>query len=70
MTTTDFVGIAGEVTSSASFDIEKIVRKTVSEIGYNDPALKFDADSCNVMVRLGKQSPDISQGVTAADNKE
>ena len=70
MTTTDFVGIAGEVTSNASFDIEKIVRKTVSEIGYNDPALKFDADSCNVMVRLGKQSPDISQGVTAADNKE
>jgi len=70
MTTTGFVGVAGEVTSKASFDIEQIVRKTISEIGYNDPELKFDSDSCEVMIKLGRQSPDISQGVTANDDKE
>ena len=70
MTTTDFVGIAGEVTSKASFDIEQIIRKTISEIGYDNPDLKFDAESCKVMIKLDTQSPDISQGVTANDNKE
>ena len=70
MTTTDFVGIAGEVTSKASFDIEQIIRKTISEIGYDNPDLKFDAESCEIMVKLDTQSPDISQGVTANDNKE
>ena len=70
MTTTDFVGIAGEVTSKAKFDIEQLIRKTITEIGYNDPELKFDSDSCDVMIKLDTQSPDISQGVTAAENKE
>ena len=70
MTTTDFVGIAGEVTSKASFDIEQIIRKTISEIGYDNPDLKFDAESCEIMVKLDTQSPDISQGVTANDDKE
>ena len=70
MTTTSFVGVAGEVTSKSSFDIERIIRKTIAEIGYDDPTLKFDSDSCEVMVRLDTQSPDISQGVTANDNKE
>jgi len=70
MTTTGFVGVAGEVTSKASFDIEQLIRKTISEIGYNDPDLKFDSNSCEVMVKLHSQSPDISQGVTANENKE
>ena len=70
MTTTGFVGVAGEVTSKSSFDVEQVIRKTIAEIGYNDPALKFDSDSCEVMVKLGTQSPDISQGVTACDDKE
>tara|TARA_B100000029_G_scaffold392865_1_gene389931 strand:+ start:336 stop:1493 length:1158 start_codon:yes stop_codon:yes gene_type:complete len=70
LTTTGFVGVAGEVTSKASFDIEQLIRKTISEIGYNDPELKFDSNSCEVMVKLGSQSPDISQGVTANENKE
>ena len=70
MTTTGFVGVAGEVTSKSSFDVEQVIRKTIAEIGYNDPALKFDSDSCEVMVKLGTQSPDISQGVTASDDKE
>ena len=70
MTTTGFVGVAGEVTSKTSFDLESVVRRTIAEIGYNDPALKFDSKSCEVMVKLDKQSPDISQGVTAGDDKE
>ena len=70
MTTTGFVGVAGEVTSKSSFDVEQVIRKTIAEIGYNDPALTFDSDSCEVMVKLGTQSPDISQGVTASDDKE
>ena len=70
MTTTGFVGVAGEVTSKTSFDIESVIRRTIAEIGYNDPALKFDSDSCEVMIKLDKQSPDISQGVTADDYKE
>ena len=70
MTTTGFVGVAGEVTSKTSFDIESVIRRTISEIGYNDSTLKFDSDSCEVMIKLDKQSPDISQGVTADDYKE
>ena len=70
MTTTDFVGVAGEVTSKASFDIESIVRKTITEIGYDNPDLKFDSHSCEVIIKLHEQSPDISQGVTGTDEKE
>ena len=70
LTTTGFVAVAGEVTSKANFDIEKLIRKTISEIGYDDPDLKFDSNSCEVMVKLDSQSPDISQGVTANENKE
>ena len=70
MITTDFVGIAGEVTSKTKFDIEKLIRKTITEIGYNDPELKFDSNSCEVMIKLDAQSSDISQGVTANENKE
>ena len=70
MTTTDFVGVAGEVTSKASFDIESIVRKTITEIGYDNPDLKFDSHSCEVIIKLHEQSPDISQGVTGTVEKE
>ena len=70
LTTTGFVAVAGEVTSKANFDIEKLIRKTISEIGYDDPDLKFDSNSCEVMVKLDSQSPDISQGVTANEIKE
>ena len=70
ITTTGFVGIVGEVTSKASFDIEQLIRKTIAGIGYNDPDLKFDSNSCEVMIKLDSQSSDISQGVTANENKE
>ncbi|MDA1124930.1 MAG: methionine adenosyltransferase, partial [Crenarchaeota archaeon] len=70
MATTDFVGVAGEVTSKTSFDIESVIRKTITEIGYDNPDLKFDSHSCEVMIRLHPQSPHISQGITANDEKE
>ncbi len=56
--------IAGEITTAAEVSIPDIVRSTIKKIGYTDPAIGFDADNCAVLVALGKQSPDISQGVT------
>lgn len=70
MTTTGIVMVAGEVTSKAKFDIQEVVRKTIREIGYDNPAYGFDADSCSVLVSLHSQSPDISQGVSSTENKE
>ncbi|MGZ3694982.1 MAG: S-adenosylmethionine synthetase N-terminal domain-containing protein, partial [Bdellovibrionota bacterium] len=65
MTTTGIVIVAGEVTTSAVVDIPTVVRETVKKIGYDDTNKGFDYKTCSVMVALGKQSPDISMGVTA-----
>jgi len=73
MVTTGFVAVAGEVTSKAKFDKnaqEELVRKIIKEIGYDKPELEFDANSCEIILRLHAQSPNISQGVTATDDKE
>ena len=73
MVTTDFVAVSGEVTTKANFDKkaqEELVRKTIREIGYDNKDLMFDADTCKVNLLLHSQSPDISQGVTATDEKE
>ena len=73
MVTTDFVVVSGEVTSKADLDKnfqEALVRDTIRNIGYNDKALMFDADTCEVEMRLHSQSPDISQGVTSTISKE
>jgi S-adenosylmethionine synthetase len=73
MVTTDYVVVSGEVTSNAEFDKkaqEELVRKTIKEIGYDDKDLMFDGDSCQVDLKLHSQSPDISQGVTATEEKE
>jgi len=70
MTTTGIVVVAGEVTSKAKFDVQDVVRKTIREIGYDNPEYGFDADSCSVLVSLHSQSPDISQGVSSTENKE
>lgn len=73
MVTTGFVVVAGEVTSNANFgkeDQEKVVRETIREIGYENPDLQFDANSCEVILRLHSQSPDISQGISTSENKE
>ena len=63
MIKTGMVIVAGEVTTTAWVDIEQIVRDTVAEIGYTDSAMGFDAASCAVLNAIGKQSPDIAQGV-------
>ena len=65
-TTTDFVLVMGEITTTASVDYEKIVRETIREIGYTDAAIGFDADTCEVQIRLDTQSPDIAMGVDKA----
>jgi len=64
---TGMVLVAGEVTTSAWVDIEELVRKTVLEIGYSDSDMGFDGESCAVLNALGKQSPDIAQGVDRED---
>lgn len=58
------VVLAGEITSGAVLNYEKLVRQVIREIGYDDPALGFDADSCSVMTFMSQQSQDISIGVT------
>lgn len=64
LVSTGLVVIAGEVTTTAIVDIPAIARQTIKRIGYTDPHIGFDYENCAVMVALGHQSPDISQGVT------
>ena len=67
---TGMVIVAGEVTTSAWIDLEELARKTILEIGYNDSAMGFDGASCSVLNALGKQSPDIAQGVDRESEEE
>jgi S-adenosylmethionine synthetase len=60
---TGVVVVAGEVTTSAWIDLEKLVRDTVLAIGYNSSDMGFDGASCGVVNIIGKQSPDIARGV-------
>jgi S-adenosylmethionine synthetase len=64
LVTTNFVCIAGEVSSQANVDVEKIARDVIKNIGYNDPGIGFDYKSAEVLVKIHPQSPDIAQGVT------
>ena len=63
---TGFVLVTGEITTKAHLDVQKIVRETVDEIGYNRGKIGFDADTCAVMVALDQQSADIAMGVDKA----
>jgi len=65
-TTTGLVLVIGEITTSAYVDIEKIVRQTVTDIGYTRAKFGFDADTCAVIVSIKEQSSDIAQGVDNA----
>ena len=64
--TTGLVLVMGEITSKANVNIQKVVRKTIREIGYTDSASGFDADTCGVIVALDEQSTDIAMGVDKA----
>ncbi|MGA3119777.1 MAG: methionine adenosyltransferase [Polyangiaceae bacterium] len=64
---TGMVVVAGEITTSAHIDYPKIVRETVSDIGYVGSATGFDANTCAVLTAIERQSPDIAQGVNEGD---
>ena len=66
---TGVVIVAGEITTSAWVDVEALVRKTVLDIGYNSSELGFDGATCGVLNLIGKQSPDIAQGVDRKDER-
>ena len=61
--TTDTVNVMGEITTTAKFDVEAIVRETVKNIGYTDKNIGFDYESCKVTSYIHEQSPDIALGV-------
>jgi len=65
LVSTGLVVVAGEITSKAIVNYADIAREKIRKIGYTDAALGFSADSCAIMVTIDRQSPDISQGVTA-----
>jgi S-adenosylmethionine synthetase len=67
---TGVVIVAGEVTTTAWVDVEALVRKTVLDIGYNSSEMGFDGASCGVLNVIGKQSPDIAQGVDRKDARK
>ena len=67
LVTTGMVVVAGEVTTKAWVDMQKVVRDTVQEIGYTDSNMGFDFNTCAVLISLDKQSPNIAQGVNEGE---
>ena len=65
--TTGLCVIAGEITTSAVVDFNQIARQTIKRIGYDSSEVGFDYNTCAVMVTVGKQSPDIAQGVNEGE---
>jgi len=70
LVTTGLVVIAGEITSKTIVDLAATARQTIAEIGYTDPAIGFDANSCGVITSVHRQSPDIAQGVDETASHE
>ena len=66
MLTTGQVHVAGEVTTLANPDLMSLIRSVILDIGYDSSERGFDGNSCGISLSLGKQSPDIAQGVDAA----
>lgn len=67
LVTTDFCVVAGEVTSKGSVNIEQVVRDTIEKIGYVQEDIGFSHKSCEILIKIHPQSPDISQGVTEGE---
>lgn len=70
MVKTGMVLVAGEITTDAYVDVEKIVRQVVNEIGYNNSESGFDSNTCSVLNAIGQQSADIAMGVDQTDDHE
>lgn len=70
LTKTGMVVLAGEITTTAEIDYEKLVRDVVNDIGYNNSEIGFDGNTCAVINALGKQSPDIAMGVDRNTSEE
>src|SRR5216684_5711463 len=73
LVTTDLAVVAGEITTRAELTptaVDRLVRDTVREIGYTDPAIGFAADTCKMQCHLHKQSPTISMGVHGVGARE
>ena len=66
MATPGLVHVAGEVTTTARVEIPRIVHEEIAAIGYTFPEVGFDGASCDVLVSVGRQSPDIAAGVDAS----
>ena len=62
--------VAGELTTTTYVDLEDVVRGVILDIGYNSSDVGFDGATCAVLNAIGKQSPDIAQGVDESDGKE
>jgi S-adenosylmethionine synthetase len=70
LVTTGMVLVAGEITTETYVDIPKVVRETIREIGYDDPKMGFDWESCAIITSIDEQSPDIAQGVESTPDHE
>lgn len=70
LVTTGQVVVAGEVKSSATVDLQKIVRNTIKRIGYTKAEYKFEAESCGILSAIHEQSADINRGVDRQDPNE
>ncbi len=70
LVTTGLVILSGEVTTTAYVDVQKIARDVIRDIGYTDPQLRFDSESCGVLTSIHEQSPDIKQGVDETEQHE
>jgi S-adenosylmethionine synthetase len=68
--TTGLVVVAGEITANTIVDISNIVREKITEIGYTDSAMGFDASTCGLVIAVDKQSQDIAMGVNSGVDKE
>ena len=70
LVTTGLVVLSGEVRTDAFVDVQEVARGVIRDIGYTDPALRFDADSCGVLSSIHEQSQDIARGVDEGEAKE
>jgi S-adenosylmethionine synthetase len=68
--TTGLVVVAGEITANTIVDLSNIVRNTITDIGYTDSAMGFDANTCGLVIAVDKQSPDIAMGVNPSEERE